>query len=210
MITKFKNDYGQFVTEQQVGNLESYYRSFFDDNNNLVKDEVYFNGELMGLRYYNNNNENHQTIVTNNTGLGYSWFNIVEYQMFGSYRLERVFEYEMNGTQGGTALSLHNPDAELIAYGHKDQAGVYDFEITRKFYYDRAINPERELFECTYHETTGNLLQLYWNNYHIDEDGQESFVLLNTPSDIQTLINLTGMSQELAEYYMDSDVVPNF
>jgi hypothetical protein len=58
----------------------------------------------------------------------------------------------------------------------------YDYDWVRKYYCDRSVNPDKELFECTY-DDTGNLLELYWNNEDIDPHGQESFALWNEPND---------------------------
>ncbi len=210
MNIKYKNYSRQFVTEQQIQNIDRYYKSFFDANNVLIKEELYSEKKLMALIYYNSNNENHQTIISNNSSVGYTWVNIIEYKFFSEYKLEKVFEYDIDGTEGGIALNLYDLNSELISYGHKDVNGIYDYSITHKLYYDRNINPERELFVCTYQKNTGALLELYWNNYHIDSDGHEAIVLFNTPADIQTLITLTGMSQQVAEYYMISEIIPNF
>lgn len=141
--------------------------------------------------------------------MGYIWINVLENEIFNQFKLERKFGYDLDGRLSGIAISFYNQEEELIAHGYKDQNGDYEFDRTYKYYWDTSINPNRELFECTY-DDNGKLFELYWNNFHIDDDGQESFVLLNTSENIQELMNLTGMSQELAKYYMSSEIIPNF
>lgn len=210
MEIKFRNDYGSFVSESQKNVLDKYYVSYYD-NNLLIKEESFYKGELMGLYVYNLNNQSHVNILTNYGTASYKWINIVEYQIYnGGFKLERTFGYDLDGTLDVTQLSLYDSNSELIAHSILDAAGNPKYENTRKYYFDRDVNPNDALFWCTYREDTGVLIELYWNNYHLDDTGQESFALLNTPDDIQQLISLTGMSQQLAEYYMSPNVIPNF
>ncbi len=207
MEIKYKNSFDNFITVQQTGLLDEYKKAYYDSNQ-LVKEELFYQGNLVGLNYINNNAETHATIVNNNIQQ-YGGVVIYEFEMFGPYKLEKCFSYNQNGYIGND-LALYDPNGDVIAHGFKDENGVYDYDRTRKYYFDRAISPDRELFECTYNMNTGDLLELYWNNYYIDPDEQESFSLLDTPADRLELISLTGMSSDLADYYMTAEVIPNF
>ena len=207
MEIKYKNKDRVLILQQQAVEEAEYYKSFYRYDT-LVKEERYFNNKLMGLIYYNNDRINHKAIISDNLSLGYNWIRIVEYQLFGDYKLEKAFGYGLNGALKGTDFALFDANLELIAHGYKDANGNYEYDRTRKYFWNRNINPDNELFECTYYEDTGELWELYWSNEHIDNTGQESFVLFNTPEDVQKLISLTGISQELAEYYMSSEIIP--
>lgn len=209
MEIQYKNSQGTIITAQQAREIEDYFKSYYNGVT-LLKEEEFYQNKLMGLLYYNNKNENHLTIVNDNSSSSYKWITIIEYEYFNGYKLEKQFGYKLNGTFTGIDLSLYNVNGELIAHGYKNADGNYDYERSRKYYWDRNVNSDDELLECTYYENNGLLRQLYWNNFHIDEDGQESFVLLNTPEDIQKLIDLTGISPELAEYYMSSEITPTW
>jgi hypothetical protein len=130
--------------------------------------------------------------------------------MYSGYELKQQFSYDLAGVLTGTILELFDSNQKLVAHGYKDANGDYEYDRTRKYYWDSNINSEEELLECTYYENSGLLWELNWNNFHIDKDGQESLVLLNTPADIQELRDLTGMSQDLADYYMSSEIIPSF
>lgn len=209
MAISYKNKYGSIITEQQTVNLSTYLKCYSNSNGVIEKEEKYSSGELMGLRFNNYQNENHQVIVSNNNSNNYKWISILENEIHSGFRLEKGFVYAPDGSFKRTHLALYDLQEEVIAHGTKDENGDYDYDWVRKYYFDRSVNPDKELFECTY-DDNGNLLELYWNNEGIDPHGQESFALWNKPNDQQELINLTGMSQQLVDYYMVADIIPDF
>jgi len=81
------------------------------------------------------------------------------------------------------------------------------YERTIKWYYDREINPDRELFTVRF-DGDGELIQIYFNNYHHHPDGQESIVFDASVEDLLELRNLTGISENLANYYTQVRVTP--
>ncbi len=181
----------------------------FFENDKVTKEEYFFEGQLMGAHLYNISEE-HQAIIENQQSFGYKWINIVETILYkNNYKLFTRKNYEMDGTFTGTNLHLENELGQTVAYGYKNSNGDYEYDRVRKYYYDNKINPDDELFECAFKDN-GDLWELYWNNFHIDDDGQESFVLLHNASDFQRLRDLTGMSEELARYYMNSEIKPDF
>lgn len=210
MSIKYKSENGNIITNQQLQNVEAYYKSF-EESGVVFKEEFYSRGELMGLIVYNHNFDEHQTIINSNLSTGYKWFAITEFLDYSSgFKLEKNFFYNTDGVFEGNNLALFNPQGKLIAHGSKDENGNYDYYRTRKFYFDSSINnSDEELFECTYKDN-GELWELYWNNNHINDLGQDSIVLWDTPEDRQILIDLSGMSNELVDYYMSSEIEPNF
>lgn len=200
----YRNALEKPITEQEALLLGEYTKSY-SENGITLQRECFYDGAVTSLTFMNHTEEAHEAIMNRYSAL-YGIIDIVECDRFGDYRLETGYRYDPGFC--GSSLALYNPDGELIAHGWKNADGAYEYDMTRKYYYDRAVNPDCELFECTFHEHTAQLLRLYWNNYHIDDDGQDSFVLLNTPEDIQQLIDLTGMPRPLAEYYMIAEIVP--
>lgn len=209
MNIKYKDKQGNFITENQINQVNQYSKAYFD-NNILIKEERYYEGKLMGLCYYNINID-HQVIINDNNNSLYKWISIIETEDFnGGYKLKKRFGYSPTGILNGINLELYDNNGELIAFGYSDANGNLEYDRSKKYYWDRNLSPKDEMFECTYREDTGELFELYWNNYYLSNDGQESFALHNTPEDIKTLMTLTGMSQQLAEYYMSPEIIPNF
>lgn len=162
------------------------------------------------MNFYSYDGVNHQSIIEDNQELGYKWIRIKEFELFSNFKLERDFAYDGKGILHGLNLALYDPNGECIGHGHKDSTGKNEYDGVRKYYSDRTINSEYDLFECTYHEDSGLLWELYWFNFHIDPDGQESFVLWDNANDRQKLKELTGMSDDMVDYYMSSEIVPTF
>lgn len=206
MVIKYKNEQGNNITEQQIPYVKRYLKEYYIDSN-LVKQEKFSNGELKGLIFYNSGNENHLTIINNNLN-DHKWIYIIEYSMYSGYKLEKTFCYNSDGIFIGTDLGLFDLEGNLIAKGYKNENNVYEYDTIEKYYWDRTVNPERELFDINYKENNGDFDELYWNNYHIDDDGQESISLGNDATDRATLISMTGMSPDLVDYYMSHDIIP--
>ena len=209
----YKNIDEEVVTFQQLSALRYYYKAYID-NNVLQKEEFFVKQELNGLKYYNNSSDVHQTIINDNLPANgeYNWLSIIERETVSgtSYILDKVYTYDRLGNYTGRENILSDVNGDEMGYECIDKNGVTLYHLTRKEYWDRSINPDRELFECTFAESTGNLEYLYYNNEHIDEDEHESIFLVNNATDKQTLMNLAGISQDLADYYMVAAVIPTF
>lgn len=208
-MIEYQSKNGKTLSLEEALSSGDYLKVYFE-NGRTSKAESYYENALKGLYFYNYDGLDHLSIIKANQEANYLWINIKEFEMFSDFKLERQYNYDAKGVFFGTNLQLFDPKGELIAYGAKDEAGQYDYSLCRKFYWDRAVNPDYELFECTYYEDSGLLWELDWFNYHIDPDGQESFVLLNTAEDRLKLQELTGLSNELIAYYMSSEIVPTF
>ena len=211
MSIKYKNFYGQIISEQQIANLDEYYKAYYD-NNLLLKEEYYYEGVFVRLHYYNTNSESHQDIINNNLNPSsdYSLVIIEKEVVATTLQLRKKYLYDSSGVAVGRTNQLFDPNGDEIGFEFIDTSGVPDYYRTRKYYWDRSVNPNKELLECRFDETTGGLIEIEVNNEHMDYSGQESIVLLNTAADKQTLMDLTGMSQDLADYYMVSAVIPTF
>lgn len=210
MITfKYKNSLDKFISSQQASILTEYKKVFLEGGI-ILKEEEYYEDELLGVYLYNNTNVAHENLINNNQSLGYKWFVIVEIIPYNNlFLLKKLYHYDIVGSFIGTTLELYDPNGELIAFGLKDASGNYDYSRTQKYYYDRNINSDYHLFVCTY-ESNGDLWGLDWNSEHTNFTGQDSFVFENTLEHVQEVMQLTGLSQDMVEYFMSSEIEPNF
>ncbi|MES2619109.1 MAG: hypothetical protein V4613_14625 [Bacteroidota bacterium] len=210
MSITYKNNLGNMISEKQALWL-SEYRKVHNVNGVVKQEEEFFKGNFVRLYYYKDQNETHQQIMANFFISG-KLITIIERETVASvYTLEKSFNYNANGNLAGKGNRVFDANNDLIA--HEEiwdlNSNVPKYELTKKYYYDRNINPEKYLFECSYKDN-GTLGLLYYNNEHFNPDEQDSEVFDDSPQDIQTLRDLTGISQDLADYYVSSEVIPNF
>lgn len=210
MEIKFKNALNKFITQQQASALITYDKCYYNTHGIVCKEESFYEGELTRLLIYNYNNESHQTLISNNLNFGYKGISIVDvtHHNYG-YKLHKMYNYRLDGTLNGINLDLFDSMHNVVAYGYQEPDGIYEYDRIRKFYFDHNINTDKYLFECTY-EDNGDLWGLDWNNEHLNNSGQDRIVFYNTPEDKQKLIDLTGMSQSLVNYYMSFEIEPDF
>lgn len=197
------------ISNELAEQMGCYEKVFLDDNDRIIKKEFHDEGVLKKLYHYNYKNEDHRLIIDRYRGTFTVSITIKEFSRYEDLLFEKLFIYGDNGDFVGTLLLLYDEQKTVIASGYKDENGRYEYDTCHKYYYDRALNPDDYIFECTFNEN-GELLELYWNNRHIDDTEQESFVLFNTPEDKATLIKLTSMAEAMIEYYMQPEVDPFF
>ena len=202
----YKNSFGEIITLQQTSSVSSYSKHYIIDGE-LKKIENFYDGIFENLVYFKAEDESHQEIM-NAEFSDEKLISIREIEIFGDYRLEKDFVHNELGVLYAQRNVLYNSNDKII--GHEwIENSVTEFDRSRKYYYDLNINPNNYLFECTYDEF-GNLFELEYNNFHIDPDGQESIILNDASNDISTLVDLTGITQTLIDYYLIPDVTPNF
>jgi hypothetical protein len=122
--------------------------------------------------------------------------------------LEKDFYYDKNGVNTALSNVLYDSDNNQIG-AEMFNNGIIAYEDTIKEYYDLDVNPEDPIFICSY-DNGGTLIDIDAPNEHLDPDGQEREVYLNQPDHIAILMAITGITQELMDYYMSPDVTPNF
>lgn len=202
--------FDELVHKNQTPQLKSYYK-VYNSNGRIKQMEKFYEGKLKGLIYYKDLDESHQQILDNIFVPG-KFLSIVESETrSGGYILEKEFYFSIDGMLSSRSNMLYDINKDLIAAELITDlnTGIPDYNNTEKFFYDRNVNPDEYLFNCRYDED-GRLKELYYNNHHNNSDGQDSFLLDDSPEDIQELRELTGISQQLAEYYMSPNVIPNF
>jgi hypothetical protein len=87
--------------------------------------------------------------------------------------------------------------------------GIPDFSQTEKRFYNPSVNPDDCLFQCFYNDDDGSLLRIEYNSYHTDPYGQDGKWFFDNPESLQALMNLTGISQDLVNYYVSPYILPS-
>lgn len=202
----YKDVFENTISEQQALSKGEYSISYIIDGK-VKRVELFFNGEIKSMIYYRGINETHQEIldleILNNHHIA-----IREIETFGKYKLEKDFIYDDLAILKANRNYLYDINSLQVGYEWiENGATVYD--KTRKFFYDLDQNPDTYLFECTYNED-GSVFEIEFNNLHLDPSGHESKIFDHSPEDIAELMSISGISQELMDYYLSSDVTPNF
>lgn len=207
MEEKYKNITGNYISEQQAYQLQDYSIEYWIDGE-LNRIERIYGNELTISDYYLADGETHESILASEYGLN-RYIVIFEKETHGIYKLEKGYTYDNSGVLQAISNTLYDGNYELVGKEWSDDlmGGVPDYSATIKYYYDRPINPDRELFEVKFNDD-GSLSEIYYNNFHVHSDGQESIVFSDTPGDISELRNLTGISENLASWYVSNRVTP--
>lgn len=209
MTITFKDEDDNIVSFQETASLEEYIK-VYSKNNRVVKEETFLDQKLSILRLHNWDNENHQKLVSTFFQNKYKAFTITDHQRYiGDFELYKGYGYSQNGILLSRGNTLY--DANHYAIGSEiffDQNSLPSYDWSFKSYWNLKENPDDEIFKCRYHRTTGKLLYIRFENAHLNPLGQASKMLYE--GDIGKLIDLTGISQELAEYYMVPEVIPKF
>lgn len=211
MNITYKNVFDELIHENQTPQLKDYYK-VYNVNDQVKQMEKFYEGKLQALIYYKDVNESHQQIMNDLFTLG-KFISIIEKEAkSGGYILEKEFHYNGEGVLSSRSNLLYDVNRDLIAeeWITNLATGIPDYDKTKKFFYDRNVNPDEYLFDCRYDEMSGKLAELYYNNHHINSDGQDSILFDDSPEDILELRTLTGISQQLAEYYVSPNVIPVF
>lgn len=210
MTIQFINSSGITISEQQSIN-EQIYSKLFVESSGITKMETYMNGLKSSITVYNSGTGGHLSLINPYLNENLYWIGVSEKTIYPNGNvLINKYTYGTDTILKGMNIHLEDSMGRILACGHKDETGSFEFDQTHKYYYDDSINSERELFNCRYDETSGEMIELYYNNFHLDDDGHEALVLKNTAGDIQVLMNLTGMSLAKATWYMSPEIIPNY
>jgi hypothetical protein len=203
MNIKYKNAKGTFITLEQIQALEEYRKVYFL-NKVLVREEVFYQGEVNEEYIHNHNSESHEAIIANHPEavivdhLGYS----------NGYRLEKAYGYDSSGILRNRTHVLYDSNDKVVA----DEV-IFDDEgaaihSRRKVYWDLNISPNKEVFIASYRPDVNTIEGLYFNQEHENNTGQDAFTL--GLDEIDQVIEITGMSLELAQYYFTPEIIPSW
>lgn len=209
MQIQYKNEKGETINAEQTGSLNEFYKCFSADGQ-LIKMEIYLDGQLYGYTYYNPENLPHPVLLAqyypkDRSDLEFCIIDAIHYQ--NGWQLETLHSYDdAQGKLLGKTFSVFDSDNELI--GHEVQLleqGTWQQVYHRKYYYDRAINPQSELCSFSYAAETGELVGFSISDPRNFGDSFYS----NSEAAIQDLIERTGISKELLMYYLVGKVIPD-
>lgn len=204
MITRLTNKEGVEISQQQASMLNLYCIQY-EENNQLKKQDFFVNQQLNTVVYYKNENEILSDIISEFSG---TRLVIKEFSYVGNKKIEYNNVYNTTGALDEQYNFAYNQNLEVICWEYIDnESGLPIYTKTRKFYFDSDIDPEDELFDCTYNED-GSLDRILYAPHAIQdsmdfwEDGVPG------ESDIETLRGLTGLSEEEMNYYLTADILP--
>ncbi len=204
--------FDETIYEHQAARLDSYYK-IYSLNGKIKQKERFQNGQLQLMTYYKEANEVHHEIMDEFFSSGMYISIVGRESIIGGYVLEKGFDYDENGALYVKRNELFDVNGNIIAFDYtKDLiTNIPEFEKTRKYFYNPAVNPDYHLFSCSYDENTnGKLLEIFYNNYHLNDDGRDAIYFADIPEDQETLKQLTGISSQVAAYYVSPTVVPVF
>jgi hypothetical protein len=208
MSIKFLNSLGKEVSETQAYQLGEYVKIIESNGMPKIKYKM-LSGQCYHIKYYKDNSETELQVV-NTLVSDQKPFSIIEVStVLNNHRLEKSNVYSPEGLLVEKMNILYNVYDDVVATEVivDVNLGTIDYDYTKKYYYDPAINPKTFLFQ-SYFDENGSFEKIYYNSLHTDPDEQDSEVFLNTPQDIQRLRDLTGISQQLANYYLSPNVIP--
>lgn len=211
MTIKYQNSSRKFVSVQQAQLLDDYYKVFINGDV-IVKTETYYNKSLVIVEYYNNNQQEHVTIIEllNQIYSNCSLFIVERQDVNLGYELQESYHYSPEAILIASSTELFDPEMNLVAVRYKDNMGNMLNDGITKWYYDASRDPDTHIFKCFFDDLTGefDFLEFFDEStmYHLED----TIYLENNPEDLQKLIDLTGMSLALAQYYFTNEIEPNF
>jgi hypothetical protein len=203
MKTIFKNKFGNVVTQQQASLLDKYWKNY-EENNVLKKKEFFIDQQLVTTVYYKSPSESVNEILTQFAGAN---LQIRTITFIGTK------EYEQNDVYSAGELIerynyLYDQNKDVICREEINLVtGLPIYEETKKYYFDRSLDPENELFDCRYNED-GVLEHIEYNMYEFQESKWFWEGGVPGESDIETLRGLTGLTQQEMNYYLSAALLP--
>ena len=200
MTIKYKNTRDVFISLQQALQLDEYIKLYFEDGV-LIREEEFYKGEINIEYIHNRNGDSHEDLHEE-----YPESVIVDHiNYLNGYRLEKAYSYE-DGTLVANTHTLIDTKNKTVGNEviFDDEDGRVDHRA--KVFWDLSKNPDKEILKTTYYPNVETVNSVYLNEEHIDFTGQDSIAF--GESEIDQLMEYTGMSLELATYYFSVDIIP--
>lgn len=204
MITRITNFDNIEITQQQAAMLDKYSKKY-EENNTLKKEEFFIDQKLTTTIYYKSPNETVNSILTQFTGQNVVIRTIT---LINTKEFEQNDVYNNSGELIEKYNYLYDQNKDVICREEIDlNTNLPIYSETVKYYFDRDLDPENELFECCYNED-GDLEHIIYNAYEYQEskwfwEGGEP-----GESDIETLQGLTGLNATQMNYYLSATLLP--
>ncbi len=207
MEVLYKDIDGELLTEQKIKELDAYCIEYYS-NGILEKEEYILSERVASIKIYNHSNQNHSTILDNyGPSIGPA---IVDIELISNYKLLTYFDYSKTNTLESKWIELYDLAGNRIGKGKSDANDNMDFSTVEKYYWDIDRNRYEPVFLCSYNAITGQLESFYFTDEATDHVNQTDFTLYNNTYNIQEIMDNYGVSQSLMDYYLSSDIRPEF
>ena len=206
MIIKYIDAANEEVTLEQASKLNEYSIVYLV-NDKPKKGEHFKDGKLTSIYYTRDENETDAEILREQASKGVSIAIMERNSLENGHDFIKSMIYDASGVLIMKFNSLYDENNELLAEEHFDpETGQPNYAETVKFFYNREMDPEKQVFEGRY-KPDGSLDYI---RYHNSSDPL-NFLENGTPGleDIPTLCERAGTTMEQIGYYLTAEILPN-
>lgn len=206
MIIKYIDAQNEEVTLEQASRLNEYSIVYLV-NNQPKKGEHFKDGKLTSIYYTRGENETDAEILREQGSNGVSIAILERSSLENGCEFIRSMVYDASGNHIMKFNSLYSADNELIAEEYVDlETGQLNYQDTVKYFYNRDLHPEKEVFESRY-KPDGSLDHIRYNTL----SDSRQFLENGTPgvADIPALCACAGTTMEQIGYYLRAEILPD-
>ena len=209
METIFKNEADQISRENEISK-DGNYSKIILSNNEIIQEEIFENGVLSRITVFIDGNQNHDSILKNDTFLG-NYILVGERKTIGDFKYEKVFDYGNSHTLKSIYTVVCDKHGNHIAHSYTEDLvnEIPYWNATKKYYFDSSIRPNGSLFECVF-DDDGKLIPITIEIEELNMGDHDGTWIYDDEDGIEELMQITGMSKELAQYYLSTEIIPNF
>ncbi len=202
MTTKLTNFDHSEITQQQALLLD-WYHIVHEINGKVKFEELFLKQQLTRISYYKIAEETNAEIFDQFPGIPVL---VIETLFSGSKRIEFNVVYDIERAVAAKFNYVYDENNDLICHEHIEVATDLPVQNeTLKYYFDRSMDAEHELFKCIYLED-GNLDFCTYDAYSFQDT--RTFWQDGIPgeSDMETLAGFTGLTMQEMSYYLKANL----
>lgn len=203
----YKDDEQQIIKELEMP-IDQYYAEPADIEGKYEIREIYRNGELYEYTMFIDGNRDRGQVLQDlslrgaNVALGYR-------ESLGEFRHEKRYYYNKDGILETIFNTVYDSENNVVVSSFTDDVEneVPYWNGTTKYYYDRSVRADDNLFECYYNDD-GQLIPITIDVDELGYGDHDGTWVYNDAEGIADLVRIFGMSKQLAEFYVSSEIVP--
>lgn len=207
MEIKYDNGFNKIIQEHET-DLHDYYSKIFIKNDRTVKQEYYLNKKLKKQSIFTNEYESRESLIEKYCSLGIIT-QIGERAFIDGFKHEKFFIFDELGKQVEITNYIYDEGNNCICKSHTndfiEETPVW--EDTRKYYVDKSIRTQGDLFECHFDET-GKLIPIEIDIEELELGDHAGTWIDNNEAGIEDLVKIFGMTRKLAAFYVSSEIFP--